>query len=92
VKTPEPNFPTSAPLESRERLEATWRAAPDNAVNAQQLASVLQKAGEEAASGEIIITVAEQENPPTWFRNKAAWLLARSGHPGEAVDMLLKPQ
>ncbi|HEY3900033.1 MAG TPA: O-antigen ligase family protein [Chthoniobacter sp.] len=92
VKTPEPTFPSAPPSESRERLEATWRAAPDNAVNAQQLAFVLRKAGDEAASDEIIITVAEQENPPTWFRNKAAWLLARSGHSGEAVDMLLKPQ
>jgi O-antigen ligase len=90
LKTPEPSFPSGVPSDMRERLEATWRSSPDNVVNAQQLASVLRKAGDEMASDEVVITVAEHENPPAWFRNKAAWILSRSGHYGEAVDLLLK--
>jgi hypothetical protein len=89
-KTPEPSFPSGVPSDMRERLEATWRSSPDNLVNAQQLASVLRKAGDELASDEVVISVAENGNPPAWFRNKAAWILARSGHFGEAVDLLLK--
>jgi hypothetical protein len=90
VRTPEPSFPSAVPFEARERLEATWRTSPENVVNAQQLASVLRKGGDELASDEIVITIAEQESPPSWFRDKAAWILSRSGHFGEAVDLLLK--
>ena len=92
IKTPEPNFPSTPPTLPRERLENTWRASPANMVNAQQFAYVLEQSGEQLASDEIIVTVANEEHAPPWFLQKAAWILARSGHPGEAVDMLLQPR
>ncbi len=90
IKVPEPVFPTVASSLTRERLEAIWRTSPENAINAQQLAKFLQQEGEQRRSDEIVITVANEKNAPPWFTQKAAWLLARSGHPGEAVDMLLR--
>ena len=91
VMVPEPSFPGLLPTVPRDRLESVWRTSPENAVNAQQLALVLQRAGELVASDEIVVAVAEQENASAWFKQKAAWILARSGHPGEAVDIVLQP-
>ena len=92
LKVMEPSFPVTPPTVSRGVLENIWRTAPENVVNAQQLALVRQRAGEQADSDEIIIAVANGENAPPWFVDKAAWLLARAGRTGEAVDLLLRPR
>jgi hypothetical protein len=92
IKVAEPSFPIAPPNVPRGVLETTWRRTPENAVNAQQLALVRQRAGEQADSDEIIITVANGENAPPWFVDKAAWILARAGRRGEAVDLLLRPR
>jgi hypothetical protein len=86
----EPQFPAKVPDTPRERLETTWRTTPQNFVNAQQLAFTELRAGDQAASDNIIITVARGANPPQWFVEKAAWILARAGRSGEAVSLLLQ--
>ncbi|EDY21609.1 O-antigen polymerase [Chthoniobacter flavus Ellin428] len=91
IKQSEPAFPPGEPTTPRAVLENTWRTRPENVVNAQQLAQVLLQAGEKSASDDIIVTVASSENPPPWFVNKAAWILARNGRAGDAVDLLLRP-
>ncbi len=85
-------FPVAPPTVRRGVLETTWRTTPENVVNAQQLALVRQRAGEQAGSDEIIVTVAHGENAPPWFVDKAAWILARAGRTGEAVELLLRPR
>ena len=91
LKVMEPSFPAAPPTVPRAVLENVWRTTPENVVNAQQLALVRQRAGEQTDSDEIVITVANGENAPPWFVNKAAWILARGGRTGEAVDLLLRP-
>jgi hypothetical protein len=92
IKTPEPSYP-AAPLNvPRVTLESTWRMKPEDVVNAQQLALMRQRAGEQAESDEIILTVAAGEAPPPWFISKAAWILARAGRTAEAVDIVLRPR
>jgi hypothetical protein len=85
-------FPSAPPTVPRGLLETAWRTTPGNVVNAQQLAFVRQRAGEQAGSDEIIIAVAKGEDAPPWFVDKAAWILARAGRTGEAVDLLLRPR
>lgn len=92
IKVGEPAFPPGQPTVPRMLLESTWRTRPENVVNAQQLAQVRLHAGEQAESDEIIVTVANGENPPPWFVDKAAWILARNGRTGDAVDLLLRPR
>jgi len=91
IKLSEPSFPPGHPTTPLAMLENTWRTRPENVVNAQQLAQVLLQAGDKSASDDIIVTVASSENPPPWFVNKAAWILARNGRTGDAVDLLLRP-
>jgi O-antigen ligase len=90
VKTPEPAFPSAKPTVPRDLLEASWRITPDNVVNAQQLALVLQLAGDQPGSDAIVTAVARKQNAPPWFVQKGAWILERSGHPGDAVELLLQ--
>jgi len=92
IKVGEPSFPNMSTTIPREVLENAYRLKPENVVNAQQLAMVLRHDGKQAESDEIIITVANGENPPPWFVDKAAWVLAAAGRPGEAVDLLLRPR
>jgi hypothetical protein len=92
TKVGEPAFPAAVSTVPRDMLESTWRMRPENVVNAQQLALVRQRAGEQTESDEIIIIVANGENPPPWFVHKAAWILARSGRTAEAVDLILRPR
>ncbi|MEP6670966.1 MAG: O-antigen ligase family protein [Chthoniobacter sp.] len=92
IKVVEPSFPAVPSTVPRAVLETTWRTHPENVVNAQQLALLRQRDGDQADSDEIIIAVAHGENPPPWFVEKAAWILARAGRTGEAVDVLLRPR
>jgi hypothetical protein len=92
IKISEPSYPAAPPTVPRDGLEATWRTRPENVVNAQQLALARQRDGEQAESDDIIIAVAHGEKAPPWFVDKAAWILARGGHKGEAVDLLLRPR
>lgn len=92
IKVDEPAFPPGQPTAPRTMLESMWRTQPENVVNAQQLAQVRLHAHEQVESDEIIVTVANGENPPPWFVNKAAWILARAGRPGDAVELLLRPR
>ncbi|MEI9896111.1 MAG: hypothetical protein WDN28_20165 [Chthoniobacter sp.] len=48
IKLVEPSFPVVPSTVPREVLETTWRTRPENVVNAQQLALVRQRAGEQA--------------------------------------------
>jgi len=92
VKVADPPFPNVSTTVPREVLENAWRLKPENVVNAQQLALMRLRAGDQVGSDEILITVANGENPPPWFVDKAAWVLARAGRAGEAVDLLLRPR
>lgn len=91
-KVPEPAFPDTTPNVSRETLEKAWRAKQDSVVTAQQLAQLRLQAGDKDGSDEIIIGVANGENPPPWFVDKAAWLLARGGRMDDAVELALRPR
>jgi hypothetical protein len=88
----EPSFPDTPPSVPRETLEKAWRAKQDNVVTAQQLAQLRLQAGDKDGSDEIIIGVANGENPPPWFVDKAAWLLARGGRMDDAVELALRPR
>jgi len=90
LKVPEPAFPNIPPSVPREVLETTWRTKPENLVNAQQLAFARKQAGDQEGSDEIIVTVANEQNAPPWFVQKAAWILGNSGHADEAVELLLR--
>jgi len=90
-KVPEPSFPATLPNITRETLEKAWRSKQDSLVTAQQLAQVRLHAGDKDGSDEIIIEVANGENPPPWFIHKAAWLFARGGRMDDAVNLLLRP-
>jgi hypothetical protein len=91
-KVSDPAFPPALPNVSRETLEKAWRAKQDSVVTAQQLAQIRRQAGDKDGSDEIIIGVANGENPPPWFLDKAAWLLARGGRMDEAVELALRPR
>ncbi len=88
--TPEPDFPALAANLAREPLEAKWRIAPTNYVNAQQLAAVRARDGEMVLGEDIVLAVAAREDAPWWFVQKAAHILARRARTGEAVALLLK--
>ncbi len=87
---PEPDFPRAAPGSDREQMESRWRLAPQNFVNAQQLALARYQTGETFQSDELILAVAEGSAAPSWFGKKAAYILARHGRTGEAVARLLR--
>ncbi len=88
--TPEQDFPALPATLEREPLEAKWRIAPTNFVNAQQLAAARARAGETVPSEEIVLATAARDDAPWWFARKAAHILARRGRFGEAVALLLK--
>ncbi len=90
--TSEPGFPAKAPNVPRSQLESTWRIAPQNLVNAQQLAQVFDLAGESAARDEVLVAVASAPKAPPWFVEKAAHVLAREGRVPEAVALFLRPR
>lgn len=89
--TPEPVFPAKMLPVPRAQLEAAWRSTPQNLVNAQQLAQVLDAAGETAGRDEILVAVASAPTAPRWFLEKAAYVLARQGRMKEAVALLVPP-
>ena len=90
-RIPEPQFPPGVVSVPRIQLEAKWRLAPENHVNAQQLVQLLDYDGETAQSDEVVVAVATQVKtpPPPWFTRKAAYILSRGGYQAEAVTMLL---
>lgn len=88
--TPEIDFPVLPSALPLDPLETKWRHAPDNFINAQQLAAVLARDGETARSEEIVLAVASSAGAPWWFVQKAAHTLARRDRVGEAVELLLK--
>jgi len=88
----EPGFiATKAPPVPRAQLESAWRASPQNLVNAQQLAQVLDAAGETTGRDEILVAVAATPKAPAWFLQRAAYILARQGRMAEAVALLVGP-
>ena len=87
--TPEAAFPALPSAQAREPLEKKWSILPGDAVNAQQLAAVRARDGEQEASEEIILAVGARDSAPWWFVQKAAHVLARRGRPGEAVALVL---
>jgi O-antigen ligase len=90
-RIPEPGYPEGLVSIERNELETKYRLAPENAMNAQQLAQLLHHDGAIAESEEIVLAVATQTKapPPPWFTRKAAHILARLGRQGEAVATLL---
>jgi hypothetical protein len=92
LKVMEPSFPAVPSTIPRGVLETTWRTSPEDIVNAQHLALVRRRAGDQAGSDEIITTVANAKDAPPWFVEKAAWILARAGRKDEALDLLLRPR
>ena len=90
AQTPEPDFPALPANLPREPLEANWRVAPTNFVNAQQLAAVRARDGETVPGEDIVLAVAARDEAPWWFVQKAAHILARRARFGEAVALLLK--
>ena len=90
-RIPEPEFPPGIVSVPRAQLEAKWRIAPANVLNAQQLVQLLHHQGETLQSDEIVLAVAAQTTlaPPPWFTRRAAYILSRQGRPGDAVAMLL---
>jgi len=88
----EPGFMTTkAPPVPRAQLESGWRTNPQNLVNAQQLAQILDAAGETAGRDEILVAVAATPKAPAWFLQRAAYVLARQGRMKEAVALLVDP-
>ena len=87
----EPAFPAKPPAAPRTQLEATWHTSPQNIVNAQQLAQVLDTDGETSARDEVLVTVASAPKAPQWFVLKAAHVLAHEGRLKEAVGLLVQP-
>jgi hypothetical protein len=90
-RIPEPGYPEGLVNIEREQLEAKYRLAPENVMNAQQLAQLLHHDGAVAESEEIVLAVATQTKPPPppWFTRKAAYIYSRLGRHGEAVATLL---
>ncbi len=88
----EPAFPARIPTVPLPQLETTWRATPQNLVNAQQLAHMRELVGDGAGRDEIVLAVATAEKAPPWFVEKAAHVLARQGRVQEAVALLLRPR
>ena len=88
--TSEQDFPALPATLEREPLEAKWRIAPTNFVNAQQLAAARARDGETEQSEEIVLATAARDVAPWWFVQKAAHILARRGRIGDAVVLLLK--
>jgi len=90
-RIPEPRYPEGLVSTDKAQLELKWRLAPENAMNAQQLAQLLMHSGAEAESEEIVLAVAAQTKAaaPSWFTRKAAYIHARQGRQQEAVAMLL---
>ena len=86
----EPPFPAKAPAIPRPALETAWRTNPQNLVNAQQLAHVLELAGDTVGRDAVLLAVARTENAPPWFVEKAAHILARQEQIREAVALLVR--
>jgi hypothetical protein len=86
----EPAFPESHASDNIQTLEARWRANPDDPLSAQAYAWQCSRAGDNARSDQIILTVAAGKNPPPWFIEKAAFLYAAKKDYATAVTSLLR--
>jgi len=86
----DPAWPAASLSTRTEILEANWLKDPASVVNAQALADAYQRAGDTENSKRVILTSAKQKNAPTWFLQKAAFLLAADNHQDQAVDCLLR--
>ena len=85
----DPAFPAGTG-ETLEALEASWRANPDDPINAQAYARQCSINGDTARSEEVILTVAAGKSPPLWFIEKAAFLYAAKKDYASAVTSLLR--
>ncbi len=90
ARIPEPAFPMGSLRLTREQIEERWRLYPSNAVTAQALAQILDRAGDQAGVRNVVVTLARRPEAPPWFTQKAAYLLARHADASGAVEMLLK--
>jgi hypothetical protein len=86
----EPDLPKGQPNMALDQLEAKWRIDPKNFVIAQELARARYLAGKKTGGDEVIVAAATEEGSPPWFVHKGAYVLARSGRFGEAVELLLR--
>jgi len=73
-----------------ERGSGYW-PLPQNIVNAQQLAQLMDSAGEITARDEVLVAIASAPKAPPWFVQKAAFALSRQGRLKEAVGLLVQP-
>jgi len=87
---PEPDLPKSQPKMALDQLEAKRRLAPGNFVIAQELAMARYLAGNNAGGDQVIVAAAAEQGAPPWFVHKGAYVLARNGRFGEAVELLLR--
>jgi len=86
----EPSWPGVSLSTRTEILEANWLKDPTSAVNAQALADAYHRAGDTENCKRVILSSAKQKNAPTWFLQKAAFLLAADNHPDQAVACILR--
>ena len=89
-RVPEPAYPVNNVMLSLEELEARVSIAPENWGNIIELARHIELTGDPAAAKKMILDVAMKRNAPSWFLQKAAYLLAGEGKYREAVEMVLR--
>jgi len=87
---PEPGFPAGQLRQKREELGFLWRHNPEDIVNARTYAQLLDSAGEQEESENVIRTVAARADAPKWFLEKAAHQLARKKDFAKAVEFALR--
>ena len=85
-----PGYPGLPRGVTREQVEANWKISKDNPAHARTLAEFYERAGELALMREVVLEVSSRENPPLWFVQKAAHVLAADGRIAEAVAMALR--
>jgi hypothetical protein len=89
-RIPEPPWPTTRSLLSREQMEMRWKRQPENMMNAQALATFYFRSGELDAARNVIVTTASRPGAPAWFIRKGAYQLRGEGKAEEAVGVMLR--
>jgi O-antigen ligase len=85
----EPEYPTDLPRDVLSELQKRYEKNPEDPVNARSYAHVLHQDGEREEEVKVIKAAAKDANPPRWFAEKGAYVLAREKRYEEAVDLVL---
>ena len=86
----EPVYGQTPKAATRVSLESRFRQSPENAAHALALAQFLDSEGDKAGAQAVILQFAGRATAPTWFLRRAAYLLAKDGKFGAAVELALR--